>query len=139
MHFFEFLDLLGTASFAISGTLFAIKKRMDTFGVFIIAFVTAVGGGTLRDILIDANQITWMSNLHYVYTIAIAVVFAILLRHKIGYLSKSLFFVRCYRTRHIYHYRYRNRITIQFSSGNLCVTRNDYCHFWRCYQRYIKQ
>lgn len=91
MSFFDFLDLLGTAAFAISGALFAIQKRMDSFGVFIIAFVTAVGGGTLRDMLIDADRITWMSDLSYIYTIFVSVVFAILLRKKIGYLSKSLF------------------------------------------------
>ena len=91
MSIFNILDLLGTASFAVSGALFAINKKMDPFGVFIIAFVTAVGGGTLRDILIDRNPVTWMTNLSYVYTIVIAVIFAILLRKKIGYLSKSLF------------------------------------------------
>ena len=91
MSLFDFLDLLGTASFAISGALFAIKKRMDPFGVLIIAFVTAVGGGTLRDILIDTERITWMSNLNYVYTIFAAVVIAIIFRKKLEYLSKSLF------------------------------------------------
>ena len=91
MSVIDFLDLLGTASFAISGALFAIKKRMDTLGVFIIAFVTAVGGGTLRDMLIDAHRITWMVNLQYIYTIFVAVVFAIIFRKKIENLSKSLF------------------------------------------------
>ena len=91
MSIFNILDLLGTASFAISGALFAINKKMDPFGVFIIAFVTAVGGGTFRDILIDRNPVTWMDNLSYVYTIVIAVIFAIIFRKKIGYLSKSLF------------------------------------------------
>lgn len=91
MSVIDFLDLLGTASFAISGALFAIKKRMDTLGVFIIAFVTAVGGGTLRDILIDAHRITWMVNLQYIYTIFVAVVLAIIFRKKIENLSKSLF------------------------------------------------
>lgn len=91
MSLFDFLDLLGTASFAISGALFAIKKRMDTLGVLIIAFVTAVGGGTLRDILIDTPRITWMSNLNYVYTIFASVVIAIIFRKKLENLSKSLF------------------------------------------------
>lgn len=91
MTVFDFLDLLGTASFAISGALFAIKKRMDTLGVFIIAFVTAVGGGTLRDTLIDAHRITWMINLQYIYTIFVAVILAIIFRKKIENLSKSLF------------------------------------------------
>ena len=91
MSIFDFLDLLGTAAFAISGALFAIKKRMDTFGVLIIAFVTAVGGGTLRDMLIGADTITWMKDLNYIYVIFISVVLAIVFRKKIGYLSKSLF------------------------------------------------
>jgi uncharacterized membrane protein YeiH len=91
MTIFYSLDLLGTAAFAISGALFAMNKKMDPFGVFIIAFVTAVGGGTLRDILIDRNPVAWMDDLNYVYTIFLAVTFAIILRKRIGYLSKSLF------------------------------------------------
>jgi len=50
MSLFYTLDLLGTIAFAISGALVAINKKFDPFGVFIIAFVTAVGGGTLRDV-----------------------------------------------------------------------------------------
>ena len=91
MSIFDFLDLLGTAAFAISGALFAIKKRMDSFGVIIIAFVTAVGGGTIRDMLINADRITWMNNLSYIYVIIASVILAIIFRKKIGYLSKSLF------------------------------------------------
>ena len=91
MTIFYTLDLLGTAAFAISGALFAINKKMDPFGVFIIAFVTAVGGGTLRDLLIDRNPITWMQDLNYVYIIFISVLLAIIFRKKMGYLSKSLF------------------------------------------------
>lgn len=91
MSIFYFLDLMGTAAFAISGGLFAMKKKMDSFGVFIIAFVTAVGGGTLRDVLINADRITWMADLTYIYVIVIAVLFAIILRKHISYLSKSLF------------------------------------------------
>ncbi|NNC71130.1 MAG: trimeric intracellular cation channel family protein [Flavobacteriaceae bacterium] len=91
MDIFYVLDLLGTASFAISGTLVAMNKRLDPFGVFIIAFVTAVGGGTLRDILIGRTPVVWMQDLNYVYAIMIATIFAILIRKKINYLNKSLF------------------------------------------------
>ena len=52
MTLFEAFDFLGTAAFAISGALAAINKRLDVFGILIIAFVTSVGGGTLRDMLI---------------------------------------------------------------------------------------
>lgn len=91
MTLFDLWDLAGTASFAISGALFAINKKMDGFGIFVIAFVTAVGGGTLRDLLIDAYPITWMADLTYTYTIIVSVIAAILLRKKIGHLSRSLF------------------------------------------------
>ncbi len=91
MTLFDLWDLAGTASFAISGALFAVNKKMDGFGIFVIAFVTAVGGGTLRDMLIDKHPITWMANLSYIYTIFASVVAAILLRKQIGHLSRSLF------------------------------------------------
>ena len=44
---FYTIDILGTIAFAISGVLVAINKKMDLFGILIIAFVTAIGGGTL--------------------------------------------------------------------------------------------
>lgn len=84
------IDLLGTIAFSISGVLTAFKKRMDVFGIFIIAFVTALGGGTLRDILIQA-PITWMRDLTFVYVIAASSIFALIFRKKLGYLRKSLF------------------------------------------------
>lgn len=91
MDIFYSLDLLGTAAFAVSGTLVAINKRLDPFGVFIIAFVTAVGGGTLRDVLIGRTPVGWMQDLNYVYVIMGATVFAILVRKYIDYLRSSLF------------------------------------------------
>jgi Predicted membrane protein len=87
---FLIIDILGTISFAISGVLTALKKRMDPFGILIIAFVTAVGGGTLRDVLIDAD-ITWMRNLTFVYVILGAAIFAVVFRKWLGYIRRSLF------------------------------------------------
>jgi uncharacterized membrane protein YeiH len=85
------LDILGTFAFALSGALFASDKKFDLFGVIIIAFVTAVGGGMLRDILINAHPINWIGDLNYLWTIFIAVVFTFLFKSKIAYLSKTLF------------------------------------------------
>ena len=87
---FLILDILGTIAFAISGALTAMKKKMDPFGIFIIAFVTAVGGGTLRDILIDAT-VAWMRNLTFVYVIILAAIVAIIFRKKLSYVRRSLF------------------------------------------------
>ena len=58
--FYLTIDILGTIAFAISGVLVAMDKKLDLFGVFIIAFVTAVGGGTLRDLLIGYTPVLWM-------------------------------------------------------------------------------
>ena len=91
ISFFNILDLLGTVAFAISGALAAMNRRMDLFGIFIIAFVTAIGGGTVRDILIGNTPVTWMDNTIYIYIIGIATIFAIIFRKKIDHLKKSLF------------------------------------------------
>ncbi len=89
--FFQVIDILGTIAFAISGVLVAMNKRMDPFGVLIIAFVTAVGGGTLRDTLIGQTPVSWMINMTYVYVILGATLFAILFKNYINYLRTSLF------------------------------------------------
>ena len=91
MTIFSLLDFIGTTAFAMSGALTAINKRLDPFGVFIIAFVTAVGGGTLRDILIGRTPVTWMLDLTYVYLIICGFILAIVFRKKLDRLRTSLF------------------------------------------------
>jgi uncharacterized membrane protein YeiH len=91
MQLFYLLDLLGTFVFAISGASIAMQKKFDPFGIFIVGFVTALGGGTLRDVLIGRQPVSWMENTMYVYVIILAVLFAIIFRNKIKLLSKSLF------------------------------------------------
>lgn len=88
---FHLLDVLGTMAFAISGVLTAINKKMDPFGVFVIAFVTAVGGGTLRDVLIGRTPVGWMRDLTYVYVITAGFFTALLFRRKLDRLRTSLF------------------------------------------------
>ncbi len=53
---------LGTAVFAISGALLALRKRMDIVGVSFIAAVTGVGGGTVRDLLLGATPVGWVQD-----------------------------------------------------------------------------
>ena len=89
--FFQIIDILGVIAFAISGVSVAMKKRMDVFGLLIIAFVTSVGGGTVRDVLIGQTPVTWMTNMTYVYVILAATVFTIIFQSKINYLRMSLF------------------------------------------------
>jgi uncharacterized membrane protein YeiH len=91
MELIYVLDILGTFAFAVSGALVASDKKFDLFGVIIIAFVTAVGGGMLRDVLINAHPINWIGDLNYLYIIFAAVVFTFLFKSKIAHLSKTMF------------------------------------------------
>jgi len=60
--FADFIDILGTFSFAVSGAFAAMEKRLDPFGVLILAFITAMGGGTIRDLLIGNTPVAWLQN-----------------------------------------------------------------------------
>ncbi len=69
MDFFYVLDMLGTLAFAISGALTARYKKFDLFGAAVIAFVTAIGGGTLRDVLIGELPVGWLKQGDYLWVI----------------------------------------------------------------------
>lgn len=58
--FLHVIDILGTFSFAVSGAFFAMEKKLDPFGVLILSFVTAIGGGTLRDVMIGNLPVGWL-------------------------------------------------------------------------------
>jgi uncharacterized membrane protein YeiH len=67
------IDFLGVAVFAVSGALAAGRKGLDLLGVVVIATVTAVGGGTVRDLLLDRHPVFWIAEPGYLYvTIAAA-------------------------------------------------------------------
>ena len=57
------IEIIGTAAFSVAGAFAAMEKKLDIFGIFIIAFVTALGGGTLRDVLIGEVPVKWMLDL----------------------------------------------------------------------------
>ena len=59
----EIIEVVGTIAFAISGTFNAMQRKLDPFGVLIIAFVTAIGGGTVRDLLIGDTPVAWMRDM----------------------------------------------------------------------------
>jgi uncharacterized membrane protein YeiH len=88
---FQILDSIGVFVFAISGVLSGLNKRLDAFGVFIIAFVTALGGGTLRDVLIGKTPVGWMGNLTYLYIILLAYFVTLFFKRHLERLRVSLF------------------------------------------------
>ncbi|PJE77760.1 hypothetical protein CI610_03311 [invertebrate metagenome] len=84
------LDLLGTAVFAVTGVLVACKKEMDLFGALVLAFVTAVGGGTVRDLLLNKDMVFWMKDSIYLYVVIISVAFGLILRYVVDRSQKAL-------------------------------------------------
>lgn len=91
MSLLYFLDLTGTFVFAISGAIAASNKRFDIFGSIVIAFVTSVGGGTIRDVLIGYQPVGWMRDLNYLYLIGLAVVVSYFFKPYVLKLRKTLF------------------------------------------------
>lgn len=77
-----FVDLFGTAIFAISGVLLAGRLRMDPFGVTVLGAVTAIGGGTIRDLTLGATPVFWITDTTYLWVIIITCIITMLLvRH----------------------------------------------------------
>lgn len=85
------LDLIGTFVFAISGLRLAAKKEMDLFGATVVAFVTAVGGGTTRDILIGSTPVSWMQDIAYPIAILAALPFTLVFKKYIVNLKRTFF------------------------------------------------
>lgn len=88
----QLLDLLSILVFAISGALTAIDKKLDLFGVILIGFVTAIGGGTVRDLLLGSQPVGWTQNHRVFVAVFMGVAFAILFRRIILKLRKTMFF-----------------------------------------------
>ncbi|WP_321316331.1 trimeric intracellular cation channel family protein [Labilibaculum sp.] len=85
------LDLLGTLVFAISGTLSAANKKLDLFGAYFTGFITAIGGGTLRDVILGNFPVGWISDINYLIVISIGVALTFLFKKHIMTLKRTLF------------------------------------------------
>ena len=72
MSLVQLFTLIGVAVFAASGALAAVRRSLDPVGVLVLAIVTATGGGTLRDVLMDRHPIFWISNPWYIGVSALA-------------------------------------------------------------------
>lgn len=73
------LDLIGTATFAITGALAAGRKRMDIFGVVVLGCVTALGGGTLRDVILGSHPVFWVGETRYLAVASLTAIATFLL------------------------------------------------------------
>jgi len=86
------LELLGTGFFAISGALAANEKsKPDWFGVTFIGFITSIGGGSIRDILIGSYPLAWVKDINLMYAIFVGIVLASIFYKTLIRLRKNLF------------------------------------------------
>lgn len=90
MDFVTVIDYIGTFAFAISGIRLAAAKNFDIFGAYVVGFVTAIGGGTLRDLLLDVTPF-WMEQPSYVIITALALVFVIIFKKYVVRLDNTFF------------------------------------------------
>ncbi len=87
-QFIGLLWLIGILAEAMTGALAAGRKQMDLFGVVIIGCTTAIGGGTLRDMLLGNYPLIWVENVHYLFAIAFASLLTVVIAPVMRYLSK---------------------------------------------------
>ncbi|MFD0939574.1 trimeric intracellular cation channel family protein [Pedobacter boryungensis] len=85
------IEILGTISFAISGSFAAMQRRLDPFGVLIIAFVTSIGGGTVRDLLLGDTPVAWMRDVNYCLLILVTSLLTIFFKTQIKKFKVTLF------------------------------------------------
>ncbi len=90
MTFFSVIEILGTLAFAISGIRLAAAKRFDWFGAYVVGITTAIGGGTMRDIMLDLTPF-WMLNGDYLVVTAFAMVIVIGLRKYLVRLDNTFY------------------------------------------------
>ncbi len=91
MEFLYPFDLFGTFFFAISGTLAAIKKELDAFGALMVGFITAIGGGSIRDVVLGRFPLVWIKDANYAIVILLAFVVSLIFRKQLQKLRKTFF------------------------------------------------
>ena len=85
------IEISGTVAFAVSGAFAAMQKRLDVFGVLIMGFITAIGGGTIRDVLIGYTPVAWMRDNQTPLIILVTVTATILFKKYINAFKVTLF------------------------------------------------
>ena len=89
-NFINWVEYIGTFAFAISGVRMAAQQRFDWFGAYVVGFITAVGGGTIRDLLLDLPPF-WMSTGSYLLCTAAAFLCVIVFKKQIEKVSRTIF------------------------------------------------
>ncbi len=95
------LDFIGTFAFAISGIRLAMGSNIDLFGAYVIGMLTAVGGGTIRDLLLGVTPF-WLTTPTYVIITLISLLIVVAFRKQLVKMNEQLFLDRCDRARLLY-------------------------------------
>jgi uncharacterized membrane protein YeiH len=91
MDFIEIISYTGTFVFALTGALKARRHQMDILGAAMLAFVTAYGGGTIRDLLIGIHPLSWINDYNAVILVVLAVVIVFIFNQKVLKLQSAIF------------------------------------------------
>ncbi len=91
MFLLEIFNLIAVFVFAISASLSAIKRKFDLFGIAFVAFVTSIGGGTIRDVLLGNYPVSWMREPNYAYSIIAGVLVSFIFTRYLYKLKKTFF------------------------------------------------
>jgi uncharacterized membrane protein YeiH len=92
INLISIIDILGTFSFAVAGAFAAMDKKLDPFGVLIISFATAIGGGTIRDLLLGRLPVAWLTNSTAIWVIIIGTLSALFFSGILKKFDRMLFY-----------------------------------------------
>ena len=120
MSFLSIIDILGTFAFAVSGAFSAIEKKLDPFGVIILSFVTTIGGGTLRDLLIGDTPVRWLRSGTTTLVIIVAAVATIFFGKFLKRFSITLFLFDAFGLGLFTLIGVQKGLQMEFSTG-ICV------------------
>ena len=90
LDFTDVIDYVGTFAFAISGIRLAAAKQFDWFGAYVVGLVTAIGGGTMRDVLLGVTPF-WMSQPSYLVVTGVALVFVMVFKKYVVHMNNTIF------------------------------------------------
>ncbi len=89
----EIISIVGTFVFGVSGTMVASQRKLDVFGITFVAAVSALGGGTVRDILIGHYPLSWVRDHRLIVAVIVGVVCALLISRHLHKIKKTIFII----------------------------------------------
>ncbi|MCX8129644.1 MAG: trimeric intracellular cation channel family protein [Clostridia bacterium] len=93
MIFIDLMGIIGTAAFSVSGVLVGIKNRLDLFGLFVLAIITASGGGLIRDVIISDDMPVFFTESQYLITIIISMIATFF---SIKYIKRLMYIIKVF-------------------------------------------